>query len=526
MTNGLFQVDLNFGAGAFNGNPRFLEVRVNGVEMGQRQAIRPAPMALYAFGSAGGSSWSLSGNAGTNANTQFIDTTDNQALELRTRNARSLRIEPSATLVGGLPITANIIAGSLSNEVTSGVRGATISGGGAPEAIFSLYTDGGPHRIGFDFGTVGGGLDNQAGRDAAGEENTFATVGGGLSNNASNFGSTISGGVGNIASGINSIVSGGTGNTASGNRSTVGGGAGNTASGNRSTVSGGDRNCAGASFSWAGGRRAKVRPGSDSAATGSGCDGVPLAGTAGDFGSFVWADSTIEDFVSQRANQFRVRANGGAEFQTGTRGLVAFSNSSASAGAAIQGESVHPDGIAITGRNNSTDATLVLNNGGTGRLIRAFNGGTILMNLENNGNLWIRGALTQNSDRDQKEDIQAVDAQMVLDRLSELQIDSWRYLNGDESVRHIGPMAQDFHAAFGFGVSETTISTIDAQGIAFAAIQALNQRLLASQAEVAVLKVQAGQMRELADRNADLEARLASLEALLLDDRQVAERLQ
>ena len=207
--------------------------------------------------------------------------------------------------------------------------------------------------------------------------------------------------------------------------------------------------------------------------------------------------------------------------------MQAFSNSSSSGGAAIQGESVHPDGIAITGRNDSTDATLVLNNRGTGRLIRAFTGGTQLLSLENNGNLSIAGTLTQGSDRDQKEEFEPVDTDDVLDRLAGLDISSWRYLRSDNGVRHIGPMAQDFHAAFGYGISETTISTIDAQGIAFAAIQALNQRLMDSNTElateVAELRARTGQMQELADRNETLERRLTALESLLLDNTQLAE---
>jgi hypothetical protein len=41
----------------------------------------------------------------------------------------------------------------------------------------------------------------------------------------------------------------------------------------------------------------------------------------------------------------------------------------------------------------------------------------------------------------------------------------------------MGPMAQDFYAAFGLGGSETTITTIDPDGVSLAAIQGLNQKL-------------------------------------------------
>lgn len=68
-----------------------------------------------------GSDWSLTGNAGTNPATNFIGTTDAQPLELRTANARSLRIEPSGITFGApaLPITTNTIAGSHANVVTA-----------------------------------------------------------------------------------------------------------------------------------------------------------------------------------------------------------------------------------------------------------------------------------------------------------------------------------------------------------------------------------------------------------------------
>ena len=76
--------------------------------------------------------WDTEGNAGTDPALNFIGTTDAQPLVLRTRNAQSLRIEPSSFLFGGAPITANLIAGSSANSVAAGVRGATIAGGGLP----------------------------------------------------------------------------------------------------------------------------------------------------------------------------------------------------------------------------------------------------------------------------------------------------------------------------------------------------------------------------------------------------------
>lgn len=76
--------------------------------------------------------WDTEGNAGTNPAINFIGTTDAQPFEVRTQNVRSLRIELSAALFSGAPITTNTIAGSFASSVTACVRGATIAGGGVP----------------------------------------------------------------------------------------------------------------------------------------------------------------------------------------------------------------------------------------------------------------------------------------------------------------------------------------------------------------------------------------------------------
>ena len=55
-------------------------------------------------------------------------------------------------------------------------------------------------------------------------------------------------------------------------------------------------------------------------------------------------------------------------------------------------------------------------------------------------------------------------------------ITTWSYI-ADDGVRHLGPMAQDFYSAFSVGMDEKTISTVDADGVALAAIQGLNQKL-------------------------------------------------
>jgi hypothetical protein len=76
-------------------------------------------------------------------------------------------------------------------------------------------------------------------------------------------------------------------------------------------------------------------------------------------------------------------------------------------------------------------------------------------------------------------------------------------------VRHIGPTAQDFYAAFGVGEDNTHISTVDADGVALAAIQGLYRIVQEKDAEIAALKAENSTQQQ---QIAAIEARLASLE--------------
>lgn len=325
------------------------------------QAIGPEGTVECGTDATGPAGWTLSGNAGTNPASNFIGTTDAQALELRTANVRSLRLSPASQLLGGIPITASLVAGSAANVITAGARGATISGGGTYAGGDAAFPTGGPNVVTDAYGFIGGGVSNVAGNDDLSLINSsFASIGGGAGNRATNFGSTVAGGQANEASGFDAVIGGGFQNLASGERAaigggasnraeasrasivggsnnsvsavlgvvgggefnlvsgrsgTVGGGAANTASGERSTVGGGEFNCAGGWYSWAGGRRAKIRPGTGSGAGGSGCLSIAASGSVnGDQGTFVWADSQGTDFVSTGSNQFLVRASGGFGF--------------------------------------------------------------------------------------------------------------------------------------------------------------------------------------------------------------------
>ncbi len=120
------------------------------------------------------------------------------------------------------------------------------------------------------------------------------------------------------------------------------------------------------------------------------------------------------------------------------------------------------------------------------------------------------------SDRNLKENFAPVDVRSVLERLAALPIQLWNYTEEGPAVRHLGPMAQDFAAAFGVGPDDRCIAGVDADGVAFAAIQGLYELLKARDAQLqqrtALLQEEIDDLRE---QNMALATRLEALEALV-----------
>ena len=100
-----------------------------------------------------------------------------------------------------------------------------------------------------------------------------------------------------------------------------------------------------------------------------------------------------------------------------------------------------------------------------------------MMKLDSAGNLTAT-SFAQTSDRSAKSNFSAVNPRFILDKLAAVPIQTWSYKADSETVRHIGPVAQDFKAAFNLGADDKHISTVDADGVALAAIQGLYQLML------------------------------------------------
>jgi hypothetical protein len=92
------------------------------------------------------------------------------------------------------------------------------------------------------------------------------------------------------------------------------------------------------------------------------------------------------------------------------------------------------------------------------------------------------------SDAAHKSNFSSVDRRALLDALAKLPVGAWSYRGQDPSVRHLGPTAQEFRAAFGLGEDERYISTVDADGAALAAIQGLYELVRAQDARIAALE--------------------------------------
>ncbi len=505
--------------------------------------------------------WHVGGNSGTSPGANFIGTTDSQPLEFKVNSQRALRLEPGGSN------SVNVASGWSGNTIAAGAVGATIAGGGAgnyygvpmpnrADADLATIGGGGNNTIGIgawyatisggygntiatnsadgvigggawnsitganDRCTIGGGGENEISGNAerstigGGEYNRIeggsgmptpysstigggrfnqitcselcaigggyqnhietnvscGTIGGGFVNLATNAYATIGGGSNNIAGGIAATVGGGLGNVAIGDASFVGGGASNWTYDVYATIGGGQQNFASYPYATIGGGSQNVANnsystvggGSDNRASGAYATVPGGVGNRADgqwsfaaghrakttsAGCFVWGDSSSPDIWANGSDQFVARATGGFWFVT-----------------AVDGNGV-PTCQAYLGHCSPS---------------------------------W-----TITSDRNQKENFKPVDHRAVLEKLARMPVTEWTMKGEKPGIRHIGPVAQDFHAAFGLGGDDDRrIVSSDETGVALAAIQGLNRKL-------------EDQLKRQEAENAELRQRLTRLEQLL-----------
>ena len=632
VSNGLFTLSIDFGAGPFYGNNNFLKIAVatngssNFTALLPLQPVAPAPGAIFAenagnlsgtlpsasltgiyggpltlnnpnnsfcgnggcltnvnaatvdgFTAANLNYWSLTGNAGTTAGPNFLGTTDAQPLELHVNNQLRLRLDlqgnlisggssvgvgtSTASIVGGIinsiqtNATSTFIGGGSNNVISSGAYASLIVGGsgnvvltntkwasigggignninGTGSVVGGGGTDGttvAGNLIVANAATIGGGLGNNNNADygtvGGGNANslqagaTYSLIGGGNSNSIhiNSLDSVLTGGIGNtiqanagfsvigggqanqtfagwsfIGSGnsnmiqinsLDSVLTGGIGNTIQANAgfSVIGGGQGNQTfsgwsfigGGNNniittgtidSTIGGGNANSntanyatiTGGSQNHVGGMYATVPGGYQNVALGLYSFAAGHDATANYDGDFVWSDGSAAT-ASFTNNQFMARASSGFVLLTTAQASPA-----------------------------------------------SYASGTAGVALDPGATSW-----STISDRNAKKNFEPVDGEAVLAKLAQVPVQRWNYKwEADDSVPHIGPMAQDFKAAFYPGRNDRSISTLEFDGVELAAIQGLNQKLNEKDTEIKTLKQQND---SLAERLNQLEATVKSL---------------
>lgn len=97
--------------------------------------------------------------------------------------------------------------------------------------------------------------------------------------------------------------------------------------------------------------------------------------------------------------------------------------------------------------------------------------------FQSDGDLVITGVLTQGSSRDMKHNFRPLDAADVLQRVRDLEVTRWNYRNDAQQTEHIGPMSQDFNAAFNVGERSDRLALLDVNGVTVVAIQELARQL-------------------------------------------------
>jgi hypothetical protein len=100
------------------------------------------------------------------------------------------------------------------------------------------------------------------------------------------------------------------------------------------------------------------------------------------------------------------------------------------------------------------------------------------------------------SDRNRKQDFRNVDGESLLTTLRSVPVTTWRYKDEeDRTTLHIGPMAQDWHQAFGFTTDDKTINMSDLDGVNLAGVKALEARTAQQAEQIKNLQAQLDELR-------------------------------
>ena len=466
-------------------------------------------------------SWKLLGNTGTDPNVNFLGTIDDRALTLRVKNLAALRLLPH-WIIGGPYPAPSLIGGSAANQIlgaASDSPGSIIAGGGvsyephfiAGTSRFATISGGswnsvtnvwwatigggrqnlisaGAFQNGADCQTIGGGYQNRIHLPAS-DQRDANTIAGGYQNSIEQSsanhirGAFIGSGLNNTNASDSGVIGGGEKNrNESSTRAFIGGGFGNriTNSSAHASIVGGQQNrISGAAESFIG-------AGNGNVIGGGGGPSVIGGGQNNEIGAISTGYSVIGGGQNNSISNYASSAviSGGSNNKVGENAASAMipggdNNLASGAGAFAAGhyaKAVH-SGAFVWADRSGLEFTSTANNQ---FLIRAT--GNVGINKNNPATaLDVAGTVSATvfnptSDWNAKEKFEPVNAQAILEKVAALPLSRWNFKE-DAAARHLGPMAQDFHAAFDVGTDDKHIATVDADGVALAAIQGLNQKL-------------------------------------------------
>jgi hypothetical protein len=498
IVNGLFTVALDFGAGAFGGSARWLEIGVacptgSGITvLAPRQQLNPSPNALYASSASVATDPTLTGD-GTSASPLGIAAGGVNTAQLAGSAVTTAKLSAAGSSSGDvLTSSGSSVVWQTPSGLSSVSHDASLTGNGTSVsplavvfagtgiAVSAAHSD---HNHDTSYWKLTGNSGTASGTNFLGTTDLVAlnlrvggnramrlepaldntgmpapNVIGGFSGNSvtsGNWSGTIAGGGGtsqaNTVSAIYGTIGGGVQNTAGGAGATVAGGFGNSASVGYATVAGGVSNTAsgpqssviGGTLNTAGGTASTVAGGQGNSASGSFSFAAGLDAHAAYDRSFVWSDGVTAGASSTAANRLNIYSTAGVELNN------------------FEGAGTYIKFGTVSGQAIATSTGAYLSDTGT----------------------W-----TNSSDRHLKEDFARLDSKDILARLVEMPVEAWRYRCDATGAVHIGPAAQDFYAAFGIGENDTHVSEVDEGGVALAAIQGLHELLKERDAEIASLE--------------------------------------
>jgi hypothetical protein len=438
VAGGLFNVELDFGASAFTGPARWLQIAVRKSTdppgftlLSPRKSISSTPYALYALRSSGVDSAS----AGNSVINSINDSATTLTINDNRLPSNLVRLNPAAQQTGSAAANTdpviNVATSSasfpaslrLNNDGAFLLQGTTDDGtltGGAPASGVGTRMFWHPRKGAFRAGHLN--------TQYTGVDDPLPINSSGLQWDEANIGYySFAVGENNQASGSNSV-----------------------ALGRNASASG--------SHAFAMGDYA-IASGAASVALGY------HVSTNARQGSFVFGDrSTLDVLRAGNNHSANWRVSGGFRI---------FTTSNLSTGVTIQSGA----SVSNWGQTNAVIST------STGALLTT-------------GGIWTNG-----SSRDLKHRFEDVDSRSILEKVLILPISTWSYKSQDDRFRHIGPMAQDFYKIFQVGIDDRSIGTVDTSGVALAAIQGLDQKVAektkALEAENAVLRARLEEQQKL-----------------------------